>query len=140
MNREPIYAALFDLLGVAPGLVTTSRKLRHWSDVEASAMPALYVAQGQQIAMVQTGQPTRWELGATLWIYVSTADVDSPGAVLNPIVDAVTAMLANNPGSGPQRLGGLVHYARIEGTIETSEGTLGDIEVVRIPVKMLAPD
>ena len=137
MNREAIYSALFAKLVAAPGLVTTSRKLAHWADVEASAMPALFQAQGNQIAKVQTRQPTLWELNATIWIYVNTQGSGNPGSVLNPIVDAITAAMGNPFAGQPQTLGGLVEYARIEGELMTSEGTLGDIEVIKIPIKIL---
>ena len=136
MNREAIYSALFNLVSAAPGLVTTSRKLKHWDDVGPSAMPALFQAQGAQQAMAVTGQPTRWMLEATLWLYVSTEGATSPGTVLNPIVDAIDAALAFGP-FGHQTLGGLVQYARVDGMLETSEGTLGSTEVIRIPIKML---
>ena len=136
MNREAIYSALFDLVCTAPGLVTTSRKLKHWDDVGPSEMPALFQAQGQQTALQMTGLPARWELTAKLYLYVSTQGAVSPGEVLNPILDAIATALDLTP-IGPQTLGGLVHYARIEGTIETDEGTLGNLAVAIIPVKIL---
>lgn len=135
MNRETIYSNLFALVSAAPGLVTTSRNLKHWNDVGPSEMPALFQAQGAQVAMPVTGHPTRWELNATLWVYVSTIGAD-PGPVLNPILDAIANALDRTAVTA-QTLGGLAHYARIEGSVETSEGTLGDVEVVRIPVKIL---
>jgi hypothetical protein len=137
MNREAIYSALFNLVLTAPGLITTSRKLLHWDDVQLSAMPALFQAQGAQTALAHTGMPTRWEMTATLWIYVSTMDAGNPGSIINPIVDAIAAALDLDAFAKPQTLGGLVAYARIEGTAETSEGTLGDREVIKIPVRML---
>lgn len=137
MNREAIYSALFNLVTAAPGLAIMSRTLRHWDDVGPSEMPALFQAQGNQTAMAMTHQPTRWLLDATLWIYVSTDGETSPGAALNPIVDAITTALDQAFPGQPQTLGGLVEYARIEGTIETFEGTLGKLEVCRIPIVML---
>lgn len=137
MNREPIYAALFGLVSAAPGLVTTSRKLLHWADVPSSQRPALFQAQVSETAMRVTGQPTRWLLSVRLYLYVSTLGAASPGEVLNPIVDYIDAALADPFPGVSQTLGGLVHYARIEGTMETSEGTLGDDEIAIIPVSIL---
>ena len=137
MNREAAYSALFALVSAVPGLVTTSRKLLHWDDVQPTQMPALFMAQGGQIAKPVTGRPTVWELNAALWIYVSTEGSDNPGSVLNPLVDAITALLANPIAGFPQTLGGIVQWARVEGECVTSEGTLGQIEVIKIPVKML---
>lgn len=139
MNREAIYAALFALVSGADGLVTTSRKLKHWSDVPASQRPALFQTQGREtvLATAANGLPSRWLLEATLYIYVSTPSSISPGEVLNPILDAIAEALAPTPAGTPQTLSGLVEYARIEGAIETSEGTLADDEVALIPVRIL---
>lgn len=138
MNREAIYSALFSLVSAAPGLVTVNRTLRHWSDVQPSEMPALFQVQGAQTPTTVRGFPARWDLGAALWVYVSTNGAASPGSALNPIVDAIAKMLAWQENVTVQNLGGLVEYARIEGTAETAEGTLGQIEVIKIPIKMLA--
>jgi len=139
MNREAIFAALFALVSTPPALVTKSRKLLHWNDVPASQQPALFQAQGKQTVSqpAANGLPTKWVLDATLYVYVNTQGAASPGEVLNPILDAITAALDANAIGTPQTLGGLVEWARIEGSIETSEGTLGDQEVAMIPVRIL---
>jgi hypothetical protein len=137
MNREPIYAALFDLVSAAPGLVTVSRKLKHWSDVPRSERPALFQAQKSETPAQLTGRPAAWTLAVDLYLYVSTAGAVSPGEMLNPILDHLSAQLDNRGAGVPQTLGGLVQWARIEGAIETSEGTLGDDEVCIVPVRIL---
>jgi len=139
MNREAIYAALFAMVSPLDGLVTVSRRLRHWSDVPSSETPALFQAQGKQSVArpAANGLPSKYELDATIYVYVNTVD-QVPGTVLNPIVDAITQIFDPNPVGAPQMLGGLVQWARVEGTIETSEGTLGDVEVCMIPIRMLA--
>jgi hypothetical protein len=137
MNREAIYSALFALVSTAPGLVTTSRKLLHWNDVQSSARPALFQAQKGETAIQSTGLPTKWMLGVDIYVYVSTKGTDHPGAVLNPILDAIAAKLDMPFPGQPQTLGGLVQYARIDGRIETDEGTLGDDAVAIIPVSIL---
>ena len=139
MNREAIYAALFALASRAPGLVTTGRKLLHWSDVDPSLRPALFQAQGSETAMPRpaNGMPRKWLLRAKLYVYVSTASVASPGEALNPILDAIEAMFAPMPGRQTQNLGGLVVSAEIEGEIATDEGTLGDDAVAIVPIVIL---
>lgn len=137
MNREPIYSALFTLVSQAPGLVTMSRKLKHWADVPAGQRPALFQAQVSENAMRVSRMPTRWLLAVRLYVYVSTKGASSPGEVLNPILDYIDAALDDPFPGQPQTLGGLVEYARIDGVIETSEGTLGDDEVCIIPVMIL---
>lgn len=140
MNREDIHAALFAAISATPGLVTASRRLKHWSDVASSDLPALFLAQGKQVAgpPAAIGLPTRWTLEATIYLYVGTQGTAAPGMVLNPIVDAIAALFDPNGSAAPQTLSGRVEWARIEGTIETSEGMLGDVEVCMIPVRMLA--
>jgi hypothetical protein len=139
MNREAIYSALFALVSTAPGLATTSRKLKHWSDVPAGRRPALFQTQGRETVMATAanGLPARWMLEVTLYLYVSTSGATSPGEALNPILDAIAATLEPSPAGAAQTLEGLVQYARIEGAIETSEGTLGDDEIALIPVRIL---
>lgn len=137
MTREDIYAALFELVSGAPGLVTTSRKLRHWSEVGPGERPALFQTQVSETAVRTTGIPTKWMLAVKLYVYVTTIDAQSPGEVLNPILDYITDQLADPFPGVSQSLGGLVQYARIDGVIETAEGTLGDDEVAIIPVMIL---
>jgi hypothetical protein len=139
MNRENIYAALFAAVSGVPGLVTASRRLKHWSDVSSSDLPALFLAQGKQTVVppAAIGLPTRWTLEATIYLYVGTQGAAAPGTALNPIVDAIAALF-DPRGGVPKTLGGLVEWARIEGAIETSEGMFGDVEVCMVPVRMLA--
>jgi hypothetical protein len=137
MNREAIYSALFALVSTAPGLITTSRKLKHWNDVPATQRPAMFQAQAGETAIQTTGIPTKWLLHVDLYVYVSTNGAASPGVVLNPILDAIAAKLDYQFPGQPQTLGGLVQYARIEGKIDTFEGSLGDDEVALIRVQML---
>ncbi|MFX6067027.1 hypothetical protein ABTE92_19175, partial [Acinetobacter baumannii] len=85
--------ALFALVSAAPGLVTKSRKLAHWNDVPASRRPALFMAQRREMAVQTTGRPTVWKLNVDLYVYVSTQGSAYPGAVLNPILDAISTAL-----------------------------------------------
>lgn len=139
MTREPIYAALFVLLQGIPGIVSASRKLKHWNDVPKVDQPALFMAQGGQTAQAVTGQPTKWVLNLKIYLYVNTSDpTQSPAEIMNPLLDAICNALEPSPAVGKQTLGGLAHYCRIDGGIETDEGTLGDQAVAIIPVEILA--
>jgi hypothetical protein len=139
--REPIYAALFDLVSGAAGFATIERRLRHWSDVAPAEQPALYMAQKSEIGSIKAlGAPTVWTLSADLYLYVHSSDPYSPPAsVLNPLVDAVEAALAPPAVTGLQDLGlpSMVQHAYIAGRIETDEGVLGDQAVAIIPVEIL---
>jgi hypothetical protein len=137
MNREIIYSSLLDLLSAASGITTASRRLKHWADVAPADHPALFMVQKSETATVVTGQPTRWSLRVDVYLYVRGASDISPASILNPTLDAVTAaLMPATSASGPQTLGGLVTYARIEGAIETDEGTLGDQAVAIIPIQI----
>lgn len=135
MNREAIYQALFDKLAAVPGLKTKSRKLRHWTDVPAAEQPALFQAQGSQSAVTTSGTATRWTLNADIYVYVKTMGAASPATQLNNMLDAIeTALAPDNPIKNTNTLGGLVVHCRIDGTVETDEGNLGDQAVAIIPV------
>lgn len=136
MNREPIYSALFAKLQGLPGVVTASRRLRHWSDVSPAEQPAVFMAQKNELAQITTGQATRWTLAVDVYLYVKTGGShEAPGPLLNPLLDAIESALAvDNPIKNTCTLGGLVQHCRIEGAIETDEGTLGDQAVCIVPI------
>lgn len=143
MNREAIYAALWAKLEALDGFVTKSRKLLHWNDVSRFEQPALFMAQGKQQAVTVTGQESKWILHADVYVYVQT-DGEAPAPLLNPLLDAVcNAVNEIHPITGrstlqPQDGQSVIEYCRVEGVIETDEGTLGDQAVAVIPVVMLA--
>ena len=137
MNREPIYAALFAKLAAVPGIVTASRKLKHWSDVAAIEQPALFMAQGTETAVRAVGLLTRWTLDVRVYVYVNTSGAIAPATALNPILDAIETIMNPALAGSRQSLGNLVHDARIEGAVETDEGSLGDQAVAIIPVRII---
>lgn len=145
VSRESIYEALYQKLikiTIPTPFRTTSRRLRHWADVPQADQPALFLAQGAQTATVEQRLPTRWTLGATLYLYANTGGdlKQNPMTLLNPILDQIVDnLLPEDAFSGEQTLGGLVERCRIDGEIETDEGTLGDQAVVIVPIKMFLP-
>jgi hypothetical protein len=139
VTREACYSALFSLLVKSAAFTTTSRRLRHWSDVSSSEKPALFMATGKQTPQQVNRLPTKWVLDATVYIYVNAFGSDDPGPILNSYLDAIEAALLPNSGvEVTQTLGGLVSHCWIDGTIETDEGTLGDVAVAIVPIKILA--
>ena len=139
--REPIYAALFDLVESAAGFVTAERRLRHWSDVAPAEQPALFMTQKSETGAVKAlGAPTVWSLAVELYLYAHSSDPHlSPASILNPLVDAVEAALAPMPATGMQDLGlpSMVQHAYIAGKIDTEEGVLGDQAIAIIPIEIL---
>lgn len=140
INREAIYSVLFVLLQNCAPFKTASRRLVHWTDVDGTQQPALFLAQGAQISTQETRQPTKWLLKAEIYVYARTDGGAAPGPLLNQLLDAIEAALAPSfPNVNPvQTLGGLVDKVWIDGAIETDEGTLGDQAVAIIPVSILA--
>lgn len=140
MNRETIFAALFERLSSTPGLVTKSRRLVHWADVPAVQQPALYLAKGAEVISQQTGQPSVVTMRATVWVYAMEKDPDAaPSTILNGLLDGIQAAVApsGDPTKNKQTLGGLVHHCWINGNIETDEGTLGDQTVAILNIDIL---
>lgn len=141
MNREPKYVALFAKVSGIPGLVTTSRRLRHWSDVKPVEQPALFQVQMRENQRPRKGIPALVTFGCELYLYVNTGnalDDVTPSTELNQFMDAIEAALAPDPLTGFQTLGGTVSHCWIEGDIVTDEGVLGPQAVAIIPVKILA--
>lgn len=139
MNREAIYSALFAKLSAIPGLKTKSRRLKHWSDVDKSAQPALFMAQTGETAQTTTGQPTRWTFKVDVYLYARTDGNLVPGTIINSLLDAICDALKPSPITGRVDLGIQgVEWCRIDGQIETDEGTLGDQAVAIVPIIILA--
>lgn len=138
IQRELIYAALFAKLATVPGLVTSSRKLLHWNDVPSEQQPALFQAQKGETHTTRTGTPAKVLLELDVYVYVRTAGDASPSTKLNAVLDGIMSALSPNPINGRCVLDVPgVEWVRVEGRIETDEGTLGDQAVAIVPVNIL---
>jgi hypothetical protein len=140
MTREPIYAALFATVSGAASFVTSSRRLRHWSDVGPAEQPSLFVVQKSETVQRRKGLPPKWTLSVDLFVYARAPDDLTPATtVLNPLIDSIESVLAAAAPTATQTLGGLVEHAWISGKIETDEGVLDGQAVAIIPVEILVP-
>ncbi len=139
ISREAIYSALWSQVSGLAGIVTASRRLKHWDDVPPEQQPALFQTQKDQDPEQKYGLPTKWKLYADLYLYVNSGQdpLAVPAIALNNLVDTIEAALAPSPMSGVQTLGGLVSHCWINGKIETDEGVLGAQAVAIIPVEIL---
>lgn len=139
--REPIYQAIFALAAASAGYATASRRWQHWDQVPPEQQPALFQVQsGEQRTGVKRYLPTPYRLGVELYIYAHQWDESaSPGAVLNPLLDAISAAIAPPTASALQTLGGLVQHAWIEGAIEIVEGTIAQQAIAIVPIWMDVP-
>mgnify|MGYP000382041799 CR=1 FL=1 len=139
VNRETVYNALFDRLKTIEGLRTSSRTLKHWTDVPAAQQPALFVSHKSESTDPRpNGAPPKKTLMLDVYVYVKTQN-QTPSTALNRLLQAVDEAL--KPDTPPQMglctLGGLVAHCWIEGTTETDEGVLGDQAVAIIPIHIL---
>lgn len=140
MNREAIYSALFAKVSASSAFVTASRRLRHWSDVGPAEQPALFMVQKSETAQRTKGLPPKWTFSVELFVYVHAPDdLSPPASSLNPLIDAIEAVLAPTVTADNQTLGGLVDHAWIAGRIETDEGALGGQGVAIIPLNIIVP-
>jgi hypothetical protein len=140
MSRETIYQALFTLASGAANFVTTSRRWKHWGDVDAASQPALFQNQKGEHVVAKNGLPAQRKLLVDLCLYASNGDPNLAGSsFLNPLLDAVEAALAPDPATERQTLGGLVSHAFINGAVEIFEGVIGDQAVAIVPVEILIP-
>ena len=141
IDREAIAAALFDVARDSGGYVTVGRRLRHWSDVTPTEMPALFMSEkGGHAAYQAQAVPTTWTLRYDFFIYAhSSHPYRAPAIVLNELLDSLERALLPSPTTGLQRLGlDTVRHARIEGEVQTDEGVLGDLAIAIVPVEILA--
>ena len=138
-TREQIYLALFAKLQALSGVMTTSRRQKPVMQIQDTECPAAYQTQRfEDFTIDARGMPPK-RIFHVDWVIVVYAgdETASPASALNPILDAVEAVLP--PGPQYQTLGGLVSEARINGRILTAEGSLGAKELAVIPIRIVAP-
>lgn len=134
MDREAIYVALFNKVKTTSGIVTSSRKLKHWNDVESHSQPALFQTQIGEAVTQSKGSPEVWDFKVKLYLYANTSN-GLPSTIINGLIDKIQTALKPDL-NGFQELGGLVSHCWISDAIETSEGVLGDQEVAIIPISI----
>src|SRR5271157_2893348 len=120
MDRESIYAALFNKVKAAANFTLVDRKLYPMAEVPIDQMPALFQLEYAEVIQKLRGQPAKYTMKVKLWLYATVSQSGGyPSAALNGLLDAVTNALA--PGADEiQNLGlpDLVNDCRIEGDIE----------------------
>lgn len=141
IDREKIYAALFERVSAVALLKRSSRRFEFIDDIPAVDTPALFQVQvGEQVTR-EPHTPTKRELHVRLFVYVR-ADQASDAVTaseINPVIDAIEAALEPDVATRRQTLGGLVHHCRIDGDILTDEGYIAGASAAVIPVSILVP-
>lgn len=142
-TRETVFQALFARLQAIPGVLTTSRRMTLPGQVAIGDMPRLMLWEQPEIARNQTSLPDKrvWEAWAV--IVFSNDDSSIAGAtIINPMLEAIEAALGvDDFARNVCSLGGLVHYARIEGTVikETGDTDTTGLGGAVVPIKIMPP-
>lgn len=146
VTREQVGAALFALLQTAHAFPTSSRKLQEFDKTSVGLKPALYVIEHRE--MHKKGDlmtPAVRTIMYDVYIFANTG-VDPnviPITELNGYLDSIDGnsggVLAPNPLTNKQTLGGLVYDCYIEGDIVKVPGDLDGEGILLIPVKVELP-
>lgn len=152
-SLEPVFEALFALLqdvtfvplGVSglTGWGDSSRRVKHFNDVEKELQPAAYQAEHR------TGWQPRDRLGAPArrlvtvnWIIYFRTDGGQIGSQIasSTIMPAINAVLVpDDLERNVLTLGGLAYYTRIEGDEWLESGDLDDQAMLVVPLSLLIP-
>jgi hypothetical protein len=144
MNREMIYDAIFTRLQGVVGVQSVSRILRHWSDVPAEDQPAVFLAHGDEVVEPAESGASRHFLLPRVYVYANARSSDvPPSTTLNNLIGAIEDVFApiralriHTDLGMPDEL----EWVRVEGVIETDEGTLGEQAVAIVPLRVLVAE
>lgn len=142
-TREQVFEALFARMQTIPNIVSYSRRMTLPPLVPINLQPALMQWEQPEIARNQTGLPDKRVWEAYIVIVITNPDITLAGAtIINPFIEAVeTALAVDDFGRNVCSLGGLVHYARVEGSIlkETGDTDPAGLGGAVVPVKIMPP-
>ncbi|AMW78648.1 hypothetical protein AMD27_06955 [Acinetobacter sp. TGL-Y2] len=143
MDSESIYQTLFDRLSNIIGVISVSRRLKHFNHVNNDQRPALFVTQGNQAENPIKGLNAKIIMSADLYLYVYENDPTCAiSTQINMYVDRIReAIKPEYPEMCEyQTLNGLVEHCWIEGTVEVYEGVDGMLDgqgIAIIPIQIL---
>lgn len=144
VGHDWAYVGLINLLRDAGGFKVVEDVLRHWSDVDQRAeMPYCALTMGSESpSYLGRSSLAVWTLRPSLWIYVHAPDPKHaiPRTLISTCIGHLENILRERAGEVAQSLGfpaGRVKHARMQGEIETDEGTLGTIGYAIVPVEVM---
>lgn len=147
--RTEIGQRLMDMLskvtwgdGQPRGFVYTSERLQDWD--QAPAQPALYVTEGDENYKQPGGvMPPIRDIEFRVVVYHDVGKDTShprPATENDMILEAFEKVMLNfDTPDQRQTLGGLVHHARIEGTIMKDSGDLDGQAMLLVPIWVMIP-
>lgn len=145
MRREVAQALMGLLSGVSwgeslHGFVYTSFRLQLWED--APGQPALYVCAGDERWTQVSGRPPLRDLEFRAVVYQDVGRDTShprPADENDDIMGAFEGVLLPDSPEGRMTLGGLVHHARIDGTVIKDSGDLDGQAMMVVPIWVMVP-
>lgn len=141
-DREAIFAALFALITPAYAWQNApTRRVALWTNVPAENRPAMYQFEGHDESWnwSNSANPTVF-LEASIFVYTSCPFPAVGATQLNTILNAITARLipsGRDLTSGRQTLGGLVQWARIQGSVSRVPGDIDGEGMAIVPIRIL---
>lgn len=142
-DREAIYQALFDLMVPAYEWKNApSRRVSLWNEVPNEARPSMMQFEGhdEQFNWPNNSANPVVILEASIFIYTCAPKPEIGATILNNVLNAVTWRLTpTGPDltTGRQTLGGLVHSARIQGSVTRVPGDIDDDGMAIVPIRIL---
>src|SRR5579863_4059372 len=139
MIRQPIYSAIVTQLAALtappysldiPGPI--SEAVQHWSDVQVQ--PAIFLDVETETSVYKYGEPLKWTISASVWVYAKKQGNTLGVQLLRPILDGIESVLSPTQAQEPylNTLGGLVTRCAISGKTQINGGFLGDQAVARM--------
>lgn len=141
-DREAIFAALFSLWSTGYAWKNTpARRVRLWTDVPTEQRPAAFQFEGHdEVWDWSNSANPKATFEASIFIYTSAPDPVVGATELNQVLNAVTTSLlptGRDLTAGRQTLGGLVHTARIQGSVMRVPGDIDGDGMAIVPVRMI---
>lgn len=141
--RETILTALMTLLTPIASFVTVQRGYVDSGQFTEGARPAMCLVEKDDEYKSGVRGVITTTLNVDVWIYLWTKDNPNPSSVLNPLLDALDAVLlptvVGPGGSNKQTLGGIVQNAYIDGRVIKIPGYIDGDGIIVAPVKILVP-
>lgn len=141
-DREVVFQALFDLMASAYAWKNTpQRRVKLWNEVPFEERPSFQQFEGddEEWNWSNSANPTV-VLNASLFIYTYAPKPQIGATILNNVLNAVTWKLTptgRDLTTGRQTLGGLVHSARIQGSVTRVPGDIDDDGMAIVPIRIL---
>jgi len=124
--------------------VTTSRRLRLWSDVPSDSQPAAFLVEHEEHDEWRNLGAERRRLNPRIWCYFRTDDPTIwGGSLINVMLEAFEAQFGmsvqQNFSTGQVTLDGQAYFVRIEGRVFKDPGDIDNQGLLIVPLVVEMP-